>query len=907
MEPGTRLGHYEITEQLGAGGMGEVYLAQDTRLGRKVAIKVLPAEFASDPERLARFEQEARAAAALNHPYIAAVHDVGVEDGTHFMVQEYLEGETLREPLGKGALLPLKKALGLATEIAEALAAAHAAGIIHRDLKPENIFVTKEGHAKVLDFGLAKLTEVAGAGSPGGATQSPTMMGTVAGQVMGTAGYIAPEQVEGSEEIDHRADLFAFGCVLYEMVGGRRPFAGTNVHETLGRIVDKDPEPLAAIDWRLPVEVQRIAKKCLAKEPGRRYQGAAELVIDLRALGADVESGTAVPLGGQPVVAPVAVETTRGIPWKLGVPVGAALMLVAVATWWTMRSEPGSTIRLQLDPLVDTIMSRFGSAVALSSDGRHVAYVEGDPALRTALHLRALDQQNSTTVASGDLETGAPYQPFFSSDGQWVGFVTATELKKASITGGTAQSIAEVNLSRGADWGPEDTIVYTPSPTSGLLLVSAVEGEPRPLTELAEGEFSHRWPQFLPGGKAVLFTSAGTRSFDGANLEVVDLETGDRQVVHRGGTYGRYVPTGHLVYSNAGALFAVPFDLDTLETTSSPIPVVENLAAGRDGGVSFDFSETGMLVYHMRSGGDSGASQLAWVDRNGQVELLPFDPGSSQGLNFSPDGQRIALSILGDGGQMNIWIYEVERGGSQVLLTTEGSNLMPVWSPDGEWVFFATNRGGNFDIWKRRADQSLEVELVLEAEVAVSPTSISADGALLFASGFVSTNADVGILALDTKEWEMLVATAADERWASFSPDGRFFAFQSNETGQSGVNVREVSSGRTFPVSTSTRGGAVPRWSRDGREIYYYAVAGGPGILVAEVEMEPFSASDPVELSDIVKQGLTNFDVTADGQKFLVIVPARRGDPSDTAPGARISFILNWFEELKQRVPTNGS
>ena len=559
MEPGTKLGPYEITEQLGAGGMGEVYLAQDTRLGRKVAIKVLPAEFASDPERLARFEQEARAAAALNHPHIAVVHDIGTEDGTHFMVQEYLEGDTLREPLQKGAL-PLKKALGLANEIAEALAAAHAAGIIHRDLKPENIFVTKEGHAKVLDFGLAKLTEVAGAGSPGGATQSPTMMGTVAGQVMGTAGYMAPEQVEGSEEIDHRADLFAFGCVLYEMVSGRQPFAGTSVLDILHKIADEEPQPLGDTNPDLlPGPLQWMSKKCLAKERGRRYQNADDLIVDLRELGTDVESGAALP------TTPAAVETTLGIPWKLGVPIAVAIALLAVlATWWTMRPEPGSTIRVQLDPRVDTIMSQLGSAVALSPDGRHVAYVEGSRTGARALYLRALDQQDSTALASSATNAGSPYHPFFSPDGQWVGFVTPTELKKASITGGTPRSIAPVDRNRGADWGPDDTIVFAPTSASGLSLVSAVEGEPRSLTELSEGERSHRWPQFLPGGKAVLFTSAETEDFDRASLEVVDLETGERQVVHRGSTYGRYVPTGHLVYSDAGALFAVPFDVDTL-------------------------------------------------------------------------------------------------------------------------------------------------------------------------------------------------------------------------------------------------------------------------------------------------------------------------------------------------------
>ncbi len=808
MEPGTKLGPYEITEQLGAGGMGEVYLAQDTRLGRKVAIKVLPAEFASDPERLARFEQEARAAAALNHPHIAVVHDIGTEGGTHFMVQEYLEGDTLREPLQKGAL-PLKKALGLATEIAEALAAAHAAGIIHRDLKPENIFVTKEGHAKVLDFGLAKLTEVAGAGSPGGATQSPTMMGTVAGQVMGTAGYMAPEQVEGSDKIDHRADLFAFGAVFYEMVTGRRAFAGGNIHETLSQIISKTPQAVHEIRDDLPLKLEWIIDKALAKDVNRRYHTAGDLGADLRQLHDDIAAGVAVLTGsGEMAIAPSAVETARGISLKLAAPVVAALMLVAVlATWWAMQpepEEPGSTIRVQLDPRVDTIMSRNGSAVVLSPDGRHVAYVEGDPNDGSALYLRALDQEDSTTLASSATIEGSPYHPFFSPDGQWVGFVTPRELKKVSITGGTPQSIAPVNASRGADWGPDDTIVFTPNRTSGLFVVSAVEGEPGTLTELSEGERSHRWPQFLPGDKAVLFTSAGTGGFDGANLEVVDLEVGERQVVHQGGTYGRYVPTGHLVYSDAGALFAVPFDLDTLETTGPPIPVVENLAANAQGGVSFDFSETGMLIYHIRSGSALSAFQLAWVERDGQIEPLPFEPRRSQYLDLSPDDQRIALQIRGDDGDWDIWIYEIERGGSQVLLTTEGNNQLPVWSPDGEWVFFRSDRGGNNDIWKRRADRSLDAELVLDAEAPVAPVSISDDGEMLLFITGLRGQYDVGILALDTGDTEMLVDTAVTETWPTFSPDGRFFAFTSTETGQYEVYVREVSSGRTFPVSIAS-------------------------------------------------------------------------------------------------------
>ena len=410
---GTTLGPYKIIEQLGAGGMGEVYLGEDTRLGRKVAIKVLPEEYASDPERLARFEQEARAAAALNHPHIAVVHDVGSEtsdDGTitHFMVQEYLEGQSLRERLEKGAL-PLDKALDLATEVGEALIAAHKAGIIHRDLKPDNIFVTEEGHAKVLDFGLAKLTEMA---APTGtsASMSPTMLGTVAGQVMGTAGYMAPEQING-EEIDHRADLFAFGAVFYEMVTGRRAFVGDNIHETLSRIISKQPAPLHEARDDLPAKLGWIIDKALAKDVSRRYQSAAGISGDLAQLQDDIAAGVAVPVGdGQPVAASVVVETPPANPWKLTVPIAIATLLIgALGTWWAMRPsppEPEPLRRFEIELPNDINFSRTGRhIVAVSPDGARIAFTGNNQ-----LWIRSLDDFDATRLRSTD----DPTSPFFS-------------------------------------------------------------------------------------------------------------------------------------------------------------------------------------------------------------------------------------------------------------------------------------------------------------------------------------------------------------------------------------------------------------------------------------------------------------------------------------------------------------
>jgi serine/threonine-protein kinase len=899
---GKTISNYKVTSELGKGGMGEVWRAQDTKLGRDVALKVLPDSFAQDPERLERFNREAQVLASLNHSNIAGIHGLEDVEGKRFLVMEVAEGEDLSERIGRGPV-PVADAARIAVQIAEALEVAHEKGIIHRDLKPANVKVTEDGGVKVLDFGLAKAMGIHPLSGSSGEdwTQSPTLApgGTQAGMLLGTAGYMSPEQARG-KPVDRRADIWAFGCVLFEMLGGRKAFDGETVTDVLGAIVHKDPE----ID-KLPADVPRrirdLIDRCLQKDASRRLQSIGDARIALQEwIENPVDDGAA----------DVAVAPAPG--WKQWLPwvVAAAGTLVGVALGATLLgTRPGDlepARRLEVAVADQEFFTGVGSSVELSPDGRHLVIAVGEST--TELWVRPLDQLEGSRLAVG-AGGDAPYHPFFSPDGEWIGYVTAQELKKVPVSGGAPITLTEVQRSRGASWGPDDTIVIAPSAGGGLSLVPAAGGELRPLTTVDEGQqVTHRWPQWLPGGKAVLFTSAADfGQFDQANLEVVDVATGARKVVQRGATYGRFVESGHVVYVEGETLFALPFDVDALEPSGSPVPVVEGVLAGAvEGGAQYGVSSTGMLAY-LSGGVGAPTYPVVWVDRGGGTSLLWPEDGAYAHPRLSPDGTKLALSVL-RGGNWDIWIFDLEREVATRLTFGEGYDGDQVWSPDGSELLFTSDRGGVVTVYRKRADGSGEAEPLLEEPIdQLYASSWSPDGRYVVGQR-LGNLFDIWFVDLESGEVQDYLATDFVEAAPVFSPDGRWIAYQSSESGRSEVYVR------SFPVGSgkwqiSDGGGADPRWSGEGRELYFRT---DDGLMVASVQTSKTSlqAGKPRSLiagdyrgglQGLGVQGFTfsDYDATPDGSRFVLF--PREGD----GRRGHVTLVTRWFEDLQRiAVPT---
>jgi serine/threonine protein kinase/Tol biopolymer transport system component len=893
--PGRRLGPYEILSAIGAGGMGEVYRALDTRLNRIVAIKVLPTHLADKPELRERFEREARTIASLNHPHICTLFDIGQQDGVDYLVMEYLEGETLAQRLNKGPL-PLEQVLQYAIEVADALDKAHRKGVTHRDLKPGNIMLTKTG-TKLLDFGLAKLKqEVAPANVQ--LSELPTASDplTAKGTIVGTLQYMAPEQLEG-KEVDARADIFAFGAVVYEMATGKKCFEGKSHASLISAIMSSDPPPMSSLQPMTPPGLDHVVKTCLSKDPDRRWQTASDLTRELMWI---AESASQAALAAAPLVKATPVPGRRALILSAGALLLGA-MIAGLAVWNLKPSsptspQPVSRTVITLPPGQQLAGLESGPAMALSPDGTHLAYVARQGGTQQ-LYLRAMDSLEARPIPATEGAVG----PFFSPDGQWLGFFAGGKLKKASVSGGVAITLGDASIPLGASWGSQSIIAFSPTPISALYQVPDAGGTPQPLTSLAKGEVGHGWPEFLPGGKAVLFAAVhATTNWTDAQVAVQSAGTGEHRNLVQGATQPRYAPSGHLIYAQGGNLMAAPFDPQRLAVTGTAVPVVEGvLQSPATGDGQFSLSVTGSLVYV--PGSVQGAqSNLVWVSRNGAEQPLAAPAHAYLAPRLSPDGRRVAVGITGQDSQ--VWLYDVSRE-TLTRLTFEGNtNQYPNWTPDGKRISFRSNKEGPLNLFWQMADGSGGLERLSTGDDAETANSWSPDGQLLaFVEVTPTTGIDIWVLRMSDRKVQPLLRTQFNESAPRFSPDGRWLAYVSDESGRYEVYVQPYP-GPGGKWQISTEGGTEPAWNRDGRELFYRS---GDKMMAVDIATQPgFAAGKPRMLFEgpYVPTPVTypNYDVSPDGQRFLML---KRSEQAQAAP-TQINVVLNWFEELKRRVPT---
>jgi eukaryotic-like serine/threonine-protein kinase len=868
---GKTLGHYQITGEIGKGGMGEVYRAKDLVLGRDVAIKVLPDEFAKDSDRLVRFQREAKVLASLNHPNIAIIHGLEESDGVSFLVLELVEGETLAQRIAAGPTTA-EDAIKIALQIVDALEAAHARSIVHRDLKPANVKITPEDRVKVLDFGLAKAMEKKPAQAP--LSDSPTLSAAVsqAGVILGTAAYMSPEQAKGLEA-DLRSDVFSFGCVLYEMLTGRQPFQGETVSEILASVLIRDPD-LGFLPSGLNPRLYDLVRRCLEKNPKRRWQAVGDLRSELETVAVEPRATLPVsPLQPQPL-------------WRRAIPFAIAAIAFAfigsVATWMLKCDSPGRSLGVvRLSVALPDI--RGNLPIAISPDGRTLAYSGSG-----GLYSRSIDSTDARLIPG----TQGASEPFFSPDGHWIGFFDESKLKKVSRTGGALQVLCDMRLicenpgNRGGSWAPDNTIYFAPSSIAGLWKVPASGGAPQALTKLdrAKGEVSHRWPQVLPDGSGVLFTVWTGPGWDEKHLQVCLFQNRERHVLLPAADTGRYVSSGHLVYfrPGSGTLMAAPFDLASL-AVGLPVAVTEGVREGGEG-APYAVSNSGMLVY-IQGSVHQYERQLIWVDRKGTITPLPVPEKLFVNLRLSPDGRYAAIDALG--ATRAVWIYDIAHG-TMNPLKAAGSSQFPIWTPDSQRIIYRGTRTGYRNLYWRAADGSGEEErLTPPGEGNEIAYSVSPDAKWL---AFTEDDGRTWLLPLDGDHKPQLFMNNP-ARASRFSPDGRWIAYASYESGRNEVYVRPFPGpGGKTPVSTE--GGSAPNWSHDGRELFYRQ---GDKMMVVQITMNPaFAVSTPKMLFE--RPGV--YDVAPDGQRFLMI----QGTAPEP-PIPQINVVLNWLDELKQRVP----
>jgi len=885
LSAGTRLGPYEILSALGAGGMGEVYRARDTRLDRTVAIKVLPESFAADPLFRERFDREARAISQLTHPHICTLYDVGEQQGTAYLVMEYLEGETLADRLKTGAL-PLDDALKNAIQIADALDKAHRAGLVHRDLKPGNVMLTKAG-AKLLDFGLAKATApaVAGAGLSMVPTTPPHL--TAQGTILGTFQYMAPEQLEG-QDADARTDIFAFGVVLYEMLTGTRAFAGKTHASLIGAILKDEPPPISHAQPIAPPALDRVVKKCLAKDPDRRWQSASDLHDELTWMADASAQAGAVVTRGRPV------PGNARLAWSLLIVAVLALALaISTTQYFRQRSVEQVVTRFE----IATPPTSDSYSFALSPDGRQVAFVaNGEKA--SQLWVRPLDKMASQPLPG----TGGASNPFWSPDGRTIGFFTGAGLLRIDLAGGAPQVLSHGGgFWRGGTWN-RDGVIVLGGFSGPLTRMSATGGTQAPLTQLASGEIGHVWPQFLPDGHRVLFFAIGQQS----GVYTASLDGGAPTRVVAAEAAALYASPGFLLRVAQGVLVAQRFDAARGAVLGEPIPVAQGV--GNDRGRSA-FSVSADVLAH-RSG-IAGRRQLIWLDRTGKLlgPAAPADENAMTSPSLSPDGRRVALGRNVEGNNTDVWLIDVGRNGVATRFTFDPStDVSPLWSPDGTQVAFRSMRKGRSDLFIKPANGAGDERPLLATPQNKTPLDWSRDGRFLLYSNFdAKTQSDLWVLPLtgDRKPYSV-VQSAFDETQGQFSPDGRWIAYTSNESGREQIYVRPFAEGGG-QWEVSTEGGSQARWRPDGKELFYvspdnrlmavsiHVTADGHG-LDADKPTGLFPTRLPTSGPGLTLTGWQSrplYAVAPDG-RFLMNVIADDGVPSP------INVILNWEMLVKR-------
>jgi serine/threonine protein kinase/Tol biopolymer transport system component len=887
LSAGARLGPYEIVAPIGAGGMGEVYRARDTRLDRIVAVKVLPAELAADPHFRERFEREARLISSLSHPHVCPLFDVGQENGVEYLVMEYLDGETLAARLEKGPV-PLDLSLRIAIETAAALDAAHRTGVVHRDLKPGNVMLTKSG-AKLLDFGLAKSDASRGVRMSGisAATFTPTALPTTPpartitaqGTILGTFQYMAPEQLEGLEA-DTRTDIFAFGALLYEMLTGRRAFEGKSHVSLLAAIVDHDPPPVSSVTPVSPPLLDHLVKTCLTKNPDKRWQTMADVLIQLKLI---ADSGGEL---GSPAAAARTRRRSR-MAWSMAA-VLAVLCVASVALAVVTMFSGSSTERPKIHFEIPTPPAPSPNQIALSATGSHVVGVVASDK-GSMLWVRALDHLDGQTVRGTESQAGGGF-PFWSPDGRFIAYFADGKLKKVDLQGAPPLTLCEASNGHGGTWNRDDVIVFAPTTSGPLFRVQGAGGGVSQVTELDKSrqELAHRHPYFLPDGRHFLYLAVSGKA-ENSGIFVASLDSKDRKFLVATGLKATFAPPDRLLYVRDSTLMAQRFDPKRLEIGGDPYPIAEDIGSSFANSVAgFTASENGTLAYRTGPGGTN--SFLKWFDRNGKETAAFEAPGSYRNAVLSPDLQHIAVAKR-DPTTGDIWILDPARGTSMRFTVDPNDDDVPIWSPDGTRIAFASNRTGAYDIYVKSSSGVSQEEVLVKSEYPKSATDWSHDGRfLLYNETAPQTSNDIWVLPMTgERKPQLVVQSQFNELQGKFSPDGQWIAYVSNESGRAEIYVQGFPKAASR-TQISTAGGARPHWRQDGKELLFTAPSSEMmAVDIGVVAGGGLKAGIPHKLPGI-NATAGNWDVTPDGQRFLINTRGQQAASAVTP----ITVIVNW-------------